>query len=196
MLVEETDVQGVLLFTPRAYSDERGFFSQIYDATHRKAIGDAVFVQEMHSRSLRGVLRGLHFRRARPQGQLVTIMRGEAFDAVVDLRRSSPTFGRWTAVRLKDDGVRQIYMPPGCAHGFLALSDWCDLHYKVTEFYDGADAKTVRWDDPKIGVDWPLDGLEPTLSPKDAAAPPLSELDPDALPAVTSAQLNRPTETR
>lgn len=181
MEILKTEIDGVVLIKPKVFGDARGFFLETFDDAYGPALG-AAFVQDMHSRSSRGVLRGLHYRVARPQGQLVTLLRGEAFDAVVDLRRGSETFGRWTAVTLQEDEIRQIYMPPGCAHGFLALSDWCDLHYKVTQLYEAADAKALRWDDPEIGIDWPLAGLEPSISEKDAGAPRLAELGDALLP--------------
>lgn len=182
MKVETTDIDGVVLMSPTVHGDDRGFFLETYGAAHHQALGAARFAQDMQSRSTRGVLRGLHYRVARPQGQLVTLLRGEAFDAVVDLRRGSPTFRAWTAVRLREDGVRQIYMPAGCAHGFLALSEVCDLHYKVTELYDAGDARTLKWDDADIGVEWPLEGMTPVISAADAAAPRFSELGADRLP--------------
>ena len=182
MDVQETEIPGVVLIRPQIFADARGFFLETFDADYGPTLGGARFMQDMHARSSLGVLRGLHYRVARPQGQLVTLLRGAAFDVVADLRRGSPTFGRWIGETLSEDGLRQIYMPPGCAHGYLTLSDWCDLHYKVTESYDGADARSLRWDDPDIAIDWPLDGLEPTISDKDAAAPFLADLDDKQLP--------------
>ena len=178
-----TEIAGVTLIRPRVFEDDRGFFLETWNDALTEAVGGPVFVQDNHSRSRRGVLRALHYRVARPQGQLVTLLRGACFDVVVDLRPGSPSFGRWTGVTLREDGVRQIYMPPGCAHGFYALSDWCDLHYKVTERYDVGDARSVRWDDPEIGIDWPLDpDAPPLIAEKDSEAPFLCDLGVDQLP--------------
>lgn len=183
MRIDETELEGVFVFTPKVFGDERGFFLETFSNAYVGALGGAEFVQDNHSRSRRGALRGLHYRVAKPQGQLVTLLRGECFDVVVDLRPGAKSFGRWTAARLSENGPRQIYHPPGFAHGFYALSEFCDLHYKVTERYDGPDEHSVRWDDPDIGVDWPLiPDLTPQISAKDGAAPLLRELGPERLP--------------
>lgn len=181
--IVQTTLEGVIVFEPKVFGDARGFFLETCSPAHEQALGGVRFAQDNHSRSARGVLRGLHYRVARPQGQLITLLRGECFDVVVDLRPGAETFGRWTSAHLSEDGPRQIYHPPGFAHGFYALSEYCDLHYKVTEVYDGSDEHSVRWDDPEIGVVWPLAlGSAPVISEKDRAAPLLRELDPERLP--------------
>ena len=183
MKISETALEGVFVIEPRVFGDSRGFFLETHSPLYAQATGGALFVQDNHSRSARGVLRGLHYRVARPQGQLVTLLRGECFDVVVDLRPGAASFGRWVSAHLREDGPRQIYHPPGFAHGFYALSELCDLHYKVTERYDGPDEHSVRWDDPEIGVDWPLiPGLGPEISEKDRTAPLLRDLGPERLP--------------
>lgn len=161
--------------------DERGFFLETYqDARYRNAGILDTFVQDNQSRSREGVLRGLHYQIKRPQAQLVTLVRGRVFDVVVDLRPQSATFGRWFGVELHEAGPRQVYMAPGFAHGFCVLSDWADLHYKVTRRYDPADAGGLRWSDPDVGIRWPIEA--PTLTPRDAAYPLLRELTTARLP--------------
>ncbi|MEP6505870.1 MAG: dTDP-4-dehydrorhamnose 3,5-epimerase [Betaproteobacteria bacterium] len=179
MNVETTAIDGVLVLQPKVFGDARGFFlesfnQQAFDA----AVGHHVeFVQDNHSRSARGVLRGLHFQKGeRAQGKLVRVAAGAVFDVVVDIRRASPTFGRWVGVELSADNHRQLWIPPGLAHGFLVLSDSTDFLYKTTEFYSPQDEGAVRWDDPELAIAWPDLGEPPRLSAKDAAAPPLREL--------------------
>jgi len=141
------------------------------------------FVQDNHSRSLRGILRGLHFQVRRPQAQLVTVMRGKIFDVVIDLRRTSSTFGGWYGVELSDDGLRQVYMPPGFAHGFCVLSDMADLHYKVSREYDASDEGGLVWNDPDLAIRWPIDA--PKVAPRDASYPLLKQLNHAQLPQMS-----------
>jgi dTDP-4-dehydrorhamnose 3,5-epimerase len=181
MNVVTTPLAGLLLIEPRCFHDERGFFLETHqDARYRSAGIPDTFVQDNHSRSRRGVLRGLHFQVRRPQAQLVTIVRGRVFDVVVDLRTGSPTFGRWFGIELSDDRPRQVYMPPGFAHGFCVLSDWADLHYKVSRRYDPDDAGGLRWNDPDVGIAWPIEA--PIVTPRDAAYPVLRDLNATRLP--------------
>lgn len=174
-------LEGWLVIEPDVFHDDRGFFVETYqDARYRDAGVRDRFVQSNHSRSKQGVLRGLHFQVRRPQAQLVTLIRGRVFDAVVDLRRGSPTFGRWHGVELGETGPRQVYMPPGFAHGFCVLSDWADLHYQVSRRYDPADSGGLRWNDADVGIRWPL--ADPLVTPRDAAYPLLRDLAPAGLP--------------
>ena len=176
-----TPLSGVLVVEPSAFPDDRGYFIETYqDARYREAGIADVFVQDNHSRSVHGVLRGLHFQVKRPQGQLVTVIRGRIFDATVDVRPGSPTFGKWFGLELSDAGPRQIYMAPGFAHGFCVLSDWADVHYKVSRRYDPSDAGGLRWNDPDVGIAWPL--TAPQLTPRDAAYPMLREMTVAQLP--------------
>jgi len=174
-----TELDGVLLLEPEVHGDPRGFFLESYNAREfaRVSGGDAVFVQDNHSRSAHGVLRGLHFQLGRPQGKLVRVTEGEIFDVAVDLRRSSPQFGRWAGVRLNAADHRQLWIPPGFAHGFLVLSASADLLYKTTDYYSPADERALRWDDPGLAIDWPLGSTPPLLSARDAAALALTEIE-------------------
>ncbi len=171
MKIIETAIPDVKLIKPRRFDDDRGFFCQTY---HQKQYQDAgipsVFVQDNWSHSSKGVLRGLHYQLKNPQAKLVSVLRGEVFDVVVDLRRGSPTFGKWVAERLSAENGLQLYVPEGFAHGFLVLSDTVDFLYKCSDFYAPGDEYGVRWDDPEIGIQWPLDG-EPVLANKDMEAP-------------------------
>ncbi len=181
MRVEQTGLSGLLLIEPRCFRDERGFFLESFQVERYRANGIAeTFVQDNHSRSRRGVLRGLHFQVKRPQAQLVTIMRGRVFDVAVDLRPGSTTFGRWQGVKLNEDGPRQIYMAPGFAHGFCVLSDFADLHYKVSQIYDESDEGGVAWNDPQVGIRWPIEN--PVMSSRDRSYPALRELIRERLP--------------
>ena len=181
MNVAPAPLSGVLIIEPRTFPDERGFFLETYqDARYRQAGISDLFVQDNHSHSTGGVLRGLHFQVRRPQAQLVTLMRGRVFDVVVDLRHRSPTFGRWCGVELSEAGPRQVYMPAGFAHGFCVLSDSADLHYKVSRRYDPADAGGLRWNDPDVGIAWPI--ATPRLAARDAAYPRLRDLTPAQRP--------------
>lgn len=168
MKVTATSLPDVLLIQPTVYGDERGFFYESFnEASFQKATGIRPhFVQDNHSRSSRNVLRGLHYQIQQAQGKLVRVVAGEVFDVSVDLRRSSPNFGRWTGVRLSAENKHMLWIPEGFAHGFLVLSESADFIYKTTDFYAPQHERCVLWDDPDIGIDWPLQ-TEPTLAPKD-----------------------------
>lgn len=168
MNVVATAIPDVLIIEPKVFGDSRGFFLESYNARELQACAGitAPFVQDNHSRSQRGVLRGLHYQLADPQGKLVRVAQGEVLDVSVDIRRSSPTFGRWVAVRLSADNQRQLWIPPGFAHGFLVLSDSADFLYKTTAYYNPAAERCIRWDDPQLAIDWQLQG-PPLLSAKD-----------------------------
>jgi dTDP-4-dehydrorhamnose 3,5-epimerase len=176
MHVESTRLSGLLVILPRCFQDDRGFFLETYHSARYRAAGiPDDFVQDNHSRSARGVLRGLHFTVERPQAQIVTVMRGRIFDVAVDVRRNSPTFGQWFGAELREEGpARQIYMAPGFAHGFCVLSDFADLHYKVSRLYDPHDEGGLLWNDPEIGIAWPIEN--PIVSARDAAYPHLKDL--------------------
>ncbi len=169
MNVIETRLPGVLLIEPRVFGDERGFFFESFNArAFRDAAGVTLdFVQDNHSHSRHGVLRGLHYQIEQAQGKLVRAVAGEVFDAVVDLRRSSPTFGRWEGFVLSAQNKRMLWVPPGFGHGYLVLSDAADFLYKTTDYYAPQHERCVIWNDPDIGVEWPLAGATPTLSAKD-----------------------------
>jgi dTDP-4-dehydrorhamnose 3,5-epimerase len=173
MNVETTAIEGVLVLQPKVFGDTRGFFLESFNQNaFDAAVGRHVdFVQDNHSRSARGVLRGLHFQKgAKAQGKLVRVVAGAVFDVAVDIRRDSPTFGRWVGVELSGDNHRQLWVPPGLAHGFLVLTQTADFLYKTTEFYSPPDEGAVRWDDPDLAIAWPDLGEAPKLSAKDAAA--------------------------
>jgi dTDP-4-dehydrorhamnose 3,5-epimerase len=166
--VSRTDIPDVLIVEPRVFGDERGFFLESWNAREfRQAVGfDLHFVQDNHSRSKRGVLRGLHYQVSQPQGKLLRVVRGEIFDVAVDLRKSSSTFGRWVGFELSDRDHRQVWIPPGFAHGFLVLSESADFLYKTTDYYAPEHERCLIWNDPEVGIDWPL-GCEPLLAAKD-----------------------------
>lgn len=168
---------GIVLIEETRRGDARGFFAETYKESAFRAAGiPGPFVQDNHARSARGVLRGLHYQiPPRAQGKLVRVVTGEIFDVAVDLRRGSPSFGRWTGVRLSADEGRMLWIPPGFAHGYVVLSETADFTYKVTAEYDASLERGVRWDDPAIGVEWPL--AEPVLSERDRSQPPLAEAD-------------------
>ena len=168
MKVVSTDLPGVLVIEPRVFSDPRGFLFEAFNRrTFREATGiDAEFVQDNHSRSVRNALRGLHYQILQSQGKLVRVVVGEVFDVAVDLRRSSPAFGKWTGVVLSAESKRMIWIPAGFAHGFLVLSDIADVLYKTTDYYAPQHERTVLWSDPQLGIRWPLAG-EPILAEKD-----------------------------
>jgi dTDP-4-dehydrorhamnose 3,5-epimerase len=177
MKVIQTTLPDVLLLEPRVYGDARGFFMESYNKRVFAELGLAVeFVQDNHSRSGRNVLRGLHYQIVQPQGKLVRVVRGAVFDVAVDLRRSSPTFGRWEGVELSEDNKRMLWIPPGFAHGFLVLSESADFLYKTTDFYAPEHERCIRWDDADIGIAWPLLG-EPILSTKDRQGKRLREAE-------------------
>ena len=182
MKVSPTELPGVLVIEPKVFGDARGFFfesfnQQLFDA----AVGEPVrFVQDNHSRSARGVLRGLHLQVApHAQGKLVRVTSGRVFDVAADVRPGSATYGRWVGVELSGDNHRQMWVPPGLAHGFLVLSEHADFLYKTTDYYAPAAERSVRWDDPTLAIAWPSLGAAPTLSAKDANAPLLGEAFPN-----------------
>lgn len=175
MKIIPTNLDGPVIIEPRVFGDERGFFMESWNAQAFADAGlDLAFVQDNHSRSARGVLRGMHYQLARPQGKLVRVTRGRAYDAIVDMRRSSPGFGQWTGVELSAENHRMFWVPPGFAHGFVSLEDGTEFQYKCTDFYDPADEHSLLWNDPTVGVDWPID-FAPQLSGKDQAGKPLAE---------------------
>ena len=173
--VKSTSLEGFLIVEPNCYKDDRGFFLETYQEDIYKAAGITdKFVQDNQSRSIKGVIRGMHFQVNRPQAQIVTIMRGLVFDVGVDLRQNSPTFGRRHGVELSDTGQRQVYMAPGIAHGFCVLSDLADLHYKVSRFYDHDDECGMVWNDAEVNIDWP--SITPLIHQRDATYQSLSQL--------------------
>ncbi len=175
MKVIPTAIPEVVLIQPKVFGDERGFFLESYQDQRYAEIGlPERFVQDNHSRSAKGVLRGLHFQKQYPQGKLVHVTSGIVFDVAVDLRKDSPTFGKWVGVTLTADSHQQFYVPPGFAHGFCVISETADFHYKCTDYYHPEDEGSLRWDDPDVGITWPI--TTPTLSAKDAAAPFLKDL--------------------
>lgn len=163
-----TGIPEVLIMESKVFGDERGFFMESYNQrTFEDATGEtSVFVQDNHSGSARNVLRGLHYQIQQPQGKLVRVVSGEIFDIAVDIRKSSPTFGQWVGAALSNENKKQMWIPPGFAHGFLVLSDFAEVLYKTTDFYAPEHECCIRWDDPDIGIEWPLKG-SPTLSHKD-----------------------------
>lgn len=168
MQVTETAIPGVLLLTPRVFEDERGFFLESYNRRRFEEIGlDMTFVQDNHSKSVRNVLRGLHYQIRQVQGKLVRVVAGEIFDVAVDLRRDSPTLGKWVGATLSAANRQILWVPPGFAHGFLTLSGSAEVLYKTTDYYAPAHERCLRWDDPQLAIRWPLQG-EPLLSPKDS----------------------------
>ena len=178
MKVTRTAIEGLLIVEPKVFGDERGFFLESFNQkAFEAAVGSVVqFVQDNHSRSSRGVLRGLHYQLPpHAQGKLVRVTQGSVFDVAVDLRRGSPSFGRWVGAELSARNHKQLWLPPGLAHGFLVTSDGADFLYKTTAYYAPEAERCVRWDDPALAIDWPLQGSAPLLSAKDAAAPALIE---------------------
>ncbi|KJK09447.1 MULTISPECIES: dTDP-4-dehydrorhamnose 3,5-epimerase [Pseudomonas] len=178
MNVITTDLPGVLIIEPNVFGDSRGFF---YESFNAEAFKDktgvtTTFVQDNHSRSQKGVLRGLHYQLENTQGKLVRVTHGEVLDVAVDIRRSSPHFGQWVAVRLSADNHRQLWVPEGFAHGFVVLSDSAEFLYKTTDYYNPAAERCIRWDDPDLAIDWQLDAA-PQLSAKDQAGKWLKEAD-------------------
>jgi dTDP-4-dehydrorhamnose 3,5-epimerase len=176
MRVTRTAIAGVLIIEPKVYGDSRGFFMESFNAkAFCQAIGRQVdFVQDNHSRSARGVLRGLHFQRApHAQGKLVRVVSGSVFDVAADIRPDSPTYGEWVGVELTEENNKMLWIDEGLAHGFLVTSDSADFLYKTTAYYSPESEGAVRWDDPVLGIRWPLDETVPTLSAKDSAAPHL-----------------------
>jgi len=177
--VTPTAIPDVLVFEPKVFGDDRGFFLESYN---QKVFDDAVgrhveFVQDNHSRSAKGVLRGLHYQIQQSQGKLVRVTRGAVFDVAVDIRRSSPTFGKWVGVELSAENHRQLWLPEGFAHGFLVLSDSADFLYKATDFYAPAHERSIVWNDRELGILWPDLGIAPTLSAKDAQGAALADAE-------------------
>ena len=171
MKITPCAIADVLLLEPRLFGDERGFFMESFN---QRAFNDATglnlqFVQDNHSRSVKGVLRGLHFQTIQPQGKLVRVVAGAVFDVAVDIRRDSPTFGTWVGQELSADNKRQLWVPPGLAHGFLVLSNSADFLYKTTDYYAPVHERCIAWNDPTLAVEWPLEGMTPALSAKDVA---------------------------
>ena len=178
MKVVRTALSGVVVLEPRVFGDARGFF---FESWNRRAFAEAIggdvdFVQDNHSASERNVLRGLHYQVRQPQGKLVRVIAGEVYDVAVDVRRSSPTFGRWTAERLSADNRRVMWVPAGFAHGFLVTSERAEFLYKTTDYYAPEHERSLLWNDPAIGIEWPLAGA-PLLKPRDAAGTPLAEAE-------------------
>ncbi len=168
MKVTATAIADVLIIEPQVFGDARGFF---YESFNQKAFNQATgldvhFVQDNHSRSAKGVLRGLHYQIQQPQGKLVRVVRGAVFDVTVDIRKGSPTFGKWVGIELSENNHKQLWVPPGLAHGFLVLSESADFLYKTTDYYAPEHERCIAWNDPEIGIDWPLT-IEPSLSAKD-----------------------------
>ena len=174
-----TPIPGVILIEPAVFGDARGFFYESWNQRRFDEIAGrpARFVQDNHSMSARGVLRGLHYQVQQAQGKLVRVVSGSVFDVVVDLRRSSPTFGRSYSVVLSDENRRMLWVPEGFAHGFLVLSETAEFLYKTTDYYAPAHERSLLWNDPALGIDWPLEGREPLLKPKDAAGVPLADAE-------------------
>ena len=176
MKVEKTKLDGVLVLQPQIFEDERGFFLESFNKFDYKEVGiNFDFVQDNHSHSSKGVLRGLHFQRTRPQGKLVRVVKGEVFDVAVDLRKDSSTFGQWEAIILTEKNKTQFWVPPGFAHGFLVLSESADFEYKCTDYYNPHDELSLLWSDPDLDIPWPI--TNPKLSKKDAKAKKLTDLN-------------------
>ena len=177
MKVIETSIRGCVIIEPSVFGDERGFFLETFHAArYAESAGiNLPFVQDNHSRSSKGVLRGLHFQKTKPQGKLVRVVRGEVYDVAVDIRANSKTFGKWEAVILSEHNKLQFWVPPGFAHGFVVLSDIADFEYKCTDFYDSTDEGSILWSDPDLGIQWPVQN--PIVSAKDAVAKQLADLD-------------------
>ena len=176
MKIRPTAIPEVLQIEPRVYADDRGFFLEIWNARTFAAAGLEIdFVQDNHSRSAGGCVRGLHYQLERPQGKLVRVITGRVFDVAVDLRRSSPTFGQWVGAWLESDQPTFLWIPPGFAHGFYVAAGGADFFYKCTDFYSARDERVIRWDDPDLAIDWPLaDGEEPVVSDRDRGGVPFA----------------------
>ena len=179
MNIIPTDIPGPVIIEPQIFGDDRGFFMETYQKRNFAAAGlPTDFAQDNHSGSRKGILRGLHYQLVRPQGKLVRVVVGEVYDVAVDLRRSSAYFGRWVGVRLSVENKRIFWVPPGFGHAFYVLSDWAEFLYKATDFYAPEWERTILWNDPQIGIDWPLlDGQPPLVSAKDAAGRPLNQAE-------------------
>ena len=179
MKITPTTIPDVKLVQPQVFGDQRGFFMETYQAQKFEVGGiTADFVQDNHSGSRQGTLRGLHYQVRHTQGKLLRVVAGEIFDVAVDLRRSAPTFGQWVGVRLSAENKQQLWVPAGFAHGFYVLSEWAELVYKATDFYAPEWDRTIQWNDSTIGIEWPLlPGLEPLLSQKDQAGLPFTQAE-------------------
>lgn len=176
MNVIQTKLKDCVIIEPKVFGDHRGFFLESFQADRYKDMAgiSLPFVQDNHSRSAKGVLRGLHFQKTKPQGKLVRVVSGEVYDVAVDIRQDSPSFGQWEGVILSEENKRQFWVPQGFAHGFVVLSDTADFEYKCTDYYDPTDEGSLAWDDPAMAIAWPLEN--PTLSDKDSKAPTFAEL--------------------
>ena len=176
MKISHSKLKGCVIIEPRVFGDERGFFLETFKAVRyeQEAGIDLSFVQDNHSRSARGVLRGLHFQKTKPQGKLVRVVRGEVYDVAVDIRNGSATFGEWEGVILSEENKKQFWVPPGFAHGFVVLSDTADFEYKCTDYYDPSDEGSILWSDPDLNIPWPI--ANPVLSTKDESAKRLVDL--------------------
>jgi dTDP-4-dehydrorhamnose 3,5-epimerase len=176
MKVIHTKLKGCVIIEPQVFGDERGFFLETFQAARyeQEAGIDLPFVQDNHSRSTRGVLRGLHFQKTKPQGKLVRVVSGEVYDVALDIRKGSPTFGEWEGVILSENNKKQFWVPPGFAHGFVVLSDTADFEYKCTDYYDPSDEGSILWSDPDLDIPWPI--ANPVLSAKDESAKRLVDL--------------------
>jgi dTDP-4-dehydrorhamnose 3,5-epimerase len=176
MKISHSKLKGCVIIEPRVFGDERGFFLETFQAVRyeQEAGIDLTFVQDNHSRSARGVLRGLHFQKTKPQGKLVRVVRGEVYDVAVDIRKGSATFGQWEGVILSEDNKKQFWVPPGFAHGFVVLSATADFEYKCTDYYDPSDEGSILWSDPDLDIPWPI--ANPVLSAKDESAKRLVDL--------------------
>jgi len=176
MKISHSKLKGCVIIEPRVFGDDRGFFLETFQAVRykREAGIDLPFVQDNHSRSARGVLRGLHFQKTKPQGKLVRVVSGEVYDVAVDIRKGSATFGEWEGVILSEDNKKQFWVPPGFAHGFVVLSDTADFEYKCTDYYDPSDEGCILWSDPDLDIPWPIGN--PVLSAKDESAKRLVDL--------------------
>ena len=176
MKISHSKLNGCVIIEPRVFGDERGFFLETFQAVRyeEEAGIDLPFVQDNHSRSARGVLRGLHFQKTKPQGKLVRVVRGEVYDVAVDIRKGSATFGEWEGVILSEDNKKQFWVPPGFAHGFVVLSATADFEYKCTDYYDPSDEGSILWSDPDLNIPWPI--ANPALSTKDESAKRLVDL--------------------
>lgn len=178
LTVTPTSLADILILEPSVWKDDRGFFIESFnERDFLQATGlNVSFVQDNHSRSKRGVLRGLHYQIKQPQGKLVRVTRGEVFDVAVNLQLNHPDFGKWVGTLLSEDNQRQLWIPPGFAHGFVILSDWADFLYKTTDYFASEHERALLWNDPDIGIEWPID-FEPILSAKDLNAPRLSDIE-------------------
>jgi dTDP-4-dehydrorhamnose 3,5-epimerase len=176
MKISHSKLKGCVIIEPRVFGDDRGFFLETFQAfRYEQEAGISLpFVQDNHSRSARGVLRGLHFQKTKPQGKLVRVVRGEVYDVAVDIREGSPTFGEWESVILSEDNKKQFWVPPGFAHGFVVLSATADFEYKCTDYYDPNDEGSILWSDPDLNIPWPI--TNPVLSTKDESAKRLVDL--------------------